>query len=1008
LCIILSGDIQLNPGPISKDTEILTTNHVDPTRSNSLIDRTNTNDTSQTYDLTFVPNPQNISTPERSKKTKRNTLNAILINTNSIKSITKTTQLKTTIQSNNPDIMFLVETKIDENYPTYSFLPPNYNAIRKDRSIHGGGVLIAFRDDIVAEPLTNLNSNCEIVWTKVHFTRNKSIYFASYYRPPNDHLQLLEALHESLTKLYRTQKIPPNVVIAGDFNLPDINWSKQQITNNRTASKHNKLLEIINKFGLQNMLNNPTRIDSGNILDLILTSNPSIIVNTHTTPGMSDHEAVTFNVNLNPVRNRKPPHKIFQYKSANWDKLKDDINQLTSTYFHRNPNSRDINENWNFFRNNLTSLVDRNIPSRNTKAKAHLPWITREIIRMQRKRNKSHKKAKQTGRNSDWEKFRQLRRQASKAAAKSYSDYLNNHIGESLKTNPKQFWSFMKVNKRECIGIPTLQTNGQIITNDRDKANTLNNHFSSVFTQEIYPIPKLSPSVYSDIPFLEIGIDGVVKQLKNINQNKATGPDELPARVLKEAAAEITPIITHIFQQSYNTSKLPDDWLQALVTPIHKKSLKSDPANYRPISLTCILCKVMEHIILSNMWKHLHKHNILLHFQHGFQSGLSCESQLIETVHDWITAMDNKSQIDAILLDFAKAFDKVPHKRLLSKLAFYGITGNTKNWIKSFLSHRKQRVSVNGALSDNTCVTSGVPQGSVLGPVLFLLYINDINNNIQSPIRLFADDSIIYRIIKSETDNNILQSDLIQLQTWSNKWQMEFNIPKCVHLPITNKTKPRLHSYSLCGVPLSTVSSHPYLGIKLDTKLTWANHITDIASKSSKVLGMIKRTLGPCKPNVKETAYNMLVRPKLEYASPIWNPHTTTQIKHLEKVQHCAARFVKNNHRRQTATTDLIATLGWPTLERRRIIKQAMTFYKILNNIINITPPPGLLKPSKNRGHYIATRCRINTAVFSFYPRAIRIWNMIPPHITAIENPIAFQAAIMNLPFPTPNHLNCL
>ena len=188
-----------------------------------------------------------------------------------MKSITKTTQLKTTIQSNNPDIMFVVETKIDENYPTYSFLPPNYTAIRKDRSIHGGGVLIAFRDDIVAEPLTNLNSNCEIVWTKVHSTRNKPIYFASYYRPPNDHLQLLEALHEYLTKIYRTQKTPPNVVILGDFNLPDIKWSKQQTTNNRTASKHNKRLEIINEFGLQNKMNNPTRIDSGNILDSPLT-----------------------------------------------------------------------------------------------------------------------------------------------------------------------------------------------------------------------------------------------------------------------------------------------------------------------------------------------------------------------------------------------------------------------------------------------------------------------------------------------------------------------------------------------------------------------------------------------------------------------------------------------------------------------------------------------------------------------------------------------------------------
>ena len=410
------------------------------------------------------------------------------------------------------------------------------------------------------------------------------------------------------------------------------------------------------------------------------------------------------------------------------------------------------------------------------------------------------------------------------------------------------------------------------------------------------------------------------------------------------------------------------------------------------------------------MWKHLHKHNIILHFQHGFQSRLSCESQLIETVHDWMTAMDNKTQINAILLDFAKAFDKVPHLRLLSKLTSYGITGNTQNWIKSFLSNRKQRVSVNGALSDITDVTSGVPQGSVLGPVLFLLYINDINGNIKSSIRLFADDSIIYRNISSKTDHEILQTDLSQLQTWSDKWQMEFNVSKCVHLPITNKTKPSTHKYSLSGQPLSTVSSHSYLGVKLDSKLTWTNHVTDITSKSSKCLGMIKRTLGPCKPEVKQTAYNMLIRPKLEYSSPIWNPHTFSQVKSLERVQHSAARFVKNDYRRNTNPADLITALGWPTLERRRIIKQATTFYKILNNIIEITPspPPGLLTRSRTRGQYIAPKCRINAMVFSFYPRAIRIWNMIPSKITNIKNPKSFQEAIMELPFTTPPHLNCL
>ena len=217
------------------------------------------------------------------------------------------------------------------------------------------------------------------------------------------------------------------------------------------------------------------------------------------------------------------------------------------------------------------------------------------------------------------------------------------------------------------------------------------------------------------------------------------------------------------------------------------------------------------------MWKHLHKHNIILHFQHGFQFGLSCESQLIETVHNWMTAMDNKTQIDAILLDFAKAFDKVPHLRLLSKLISYG---NTKNLIKSFLSNCKQRVSVNGALSDITYATSGVEQGSDLGSVLFLLYINDIDGNIKSSIPLFAYDSIIYRKISSKTDHEILQNDLHQLQTWSDKWQMEFNVSKCVHLPITNNTKPSPHKYSLFGQPLSTVSSHSYIGVKLDSKLT--------------------------------------------------------------------------------------------------------------------------------------------------------------------------------------------
>ena len=395
------------------------------------------------------------------------------------------------------------------------------------------------------------------------------------------------------------------------------------------------------------------------------------------------------------------------------------------------------------------------IPHGNTKAKTHLPWISRELIR------------KQTGLNKHWEQFRELRRQTTKALANSYESDVNNQIGDSLKTNPKRFWSFIKASKRENIGIPTLRVNDKPITNDRDKANALNNQFTSVFTSESCPIPVMYPSLYSSMPPLDTGTNGIIKRLKNLNQNKATGPDELPARVLEETAEQIAPIMTHIFQQLYNSGKLPNDSLQALVTPIYKKNLKSDPANYRPISLTCILCKVTEHIIVSNIWKHQHKHDIILHFQHGFQSGLSCESQLIETAHDWMTALDNKTQIDAILLDFAKAFDKVPHKRLLSELTSYGITGNTHTIGSHFFY---QIVSSESRLME-PCRTSQMLHLVSHRAQFWDLYSScctsaNITENVQSSIRLFADDSIIYRKINSNIDHQILQTDLIQLEKW--------------------------------------------------------------------------------------------------------------------------------------------------------------------------------------------------------------------------------------------------
>ena len=270
--------------------------------------------------------------------------------------------------------------------------------------------------------------------------------------------------------------------------------------------------------------------------------------------------------------------------------------------------------------------------------------------------------------------------------------------------------------------------------------------------------------------------EGVIKLLKGLNPSKALGPDELHPRVLKELATELGPIFAHLFQQSIDSGDIPEEWTLANISPLFKKGDRSLACNYRPVSLTCVPCKLLEHIVCSNIMAHLDEHKLLSDKQHAFRKWHSCETQLATVINDWAKILDNKGQVDTFILDFEKAFDTPPHER---KLKYYGIDGNTRTWINSFLTDRKQQVVVDNATSDTAPVTSGVPQGTVLGPALFLIYINDIADNISSNIRLFADDCVLYRTINNTSDNELLQEDLSKLEQWSNIWQMDFNVKKC-------------------------------------------------------------------------------------------------------------------------------------------------------------------------------------------------------------------------------------
>ena len=376
----------------------------------------------------------------------------------------------------------------------------------------------------------------------------------------------------------------------------------------------------------------------------------------------------------------------------------------------------------------------------------------------------------------------------------------------------------MKNRNSHSHELPDLtDSNGDTVSGDKDKADLLNNYFASVYTQEnIDNIPSTEPTNNGTfLDHIEITYDRVHKELETLNTSKAAGPDGLHSRVLKELRTEIaTPLYT-IFSKSLEESTVPHQWRDAHIRPIFKKGKKNLPSNYRPISLTSICCKMLERIVRHDTYKHLQNLGIISKDQHGFLEGRSCSTQLLEVMEIWTDLLDKGLPWDTIYLDFAKAFDRVPHARLIKKLESCGVTGKVLAWIKSFLSNRRQSVAVKSSKSKWVNVTSGIPQGSVLGPLLFVVFINNLPDQVQSFTKLFADDTKVFRAIESVDDHLTLQADLEKLVRWSKVWQLPFNVEKCKVLHY-GKLNPE-YTYTMDGQNINTSSEEKDLGVNFDT-----------------------------------------------------------------------------------------------------------------------------------------------------------------------------------------------
>ena len=522
--------------------------------------------------------------------------------------------------------------------------------------------------------------------------------------------------------------------------------------------------------------------------------------------------------------------------------------------------------------------------------------------------------------------------------------------------------------------------------------NIMGKYFSSVHTPiSSDALPNMDEAYEREINNMVILRQEVQTRLEKLKVNKACGPDDIHPYVLQKAASAVSVPLTQIFKLSLNTGECPSDWRTANVTPIHKKGDRTDPSNYRPVSLTSQVCKVFESMVKEHITKHLTLNNILSDKQHGFREGRSCLTNLLEIIESWTDILDDDDGVDVAYLDFRKAFDLVSHRHLIYKMSKYGITRQTLNWVEAFLSNRKQKVVIRGTSSELLEVTSGVPQGSVLGPILFLIFINDLPLKVISPLSLFADDSKVFTRIVAEkniknkvkpapTGNEVLQRDLENIKKWADKWKMEFNVDKCkvMHLGRLNQCQ----EYSMGGKNLQVTTEEKDLGVLIDNKLEFGNHIRVITNKANRMLGMIKIGFTCMDKEIFMNLYPVLVRPLLEYCVQVWSPHKQKHIDTIEKVQRRATKMVPAL--RNKPYEERLAALGLTKLVERRYRGDMIETYKIISGKENINREKFFQMATKRgnpdllRGEIISKqRSKKNLRANTFSQRVVNSWNKL-------------------------------
>ena len=578
------------------------------------------------------------------------------------------------------------------------------------------------------------------------------------------------------------------------------------------------------------------------------------------------------------------------------------------------------------------------------KARPKLPWLDGKLRDLIKQKHSAWKACKRFPSPSNNTAFRTIRNQVTSAlrsAEKRYLQSLHRDMRLANRCNSaKGFWSYVKqiTGKIKASAVPDLevpQDNGSVtVTSDAEKASALNQHFAKQSRLENCPVsfPDLpSPSELSPDSFLTTPAE-VFDVLSDLKPGKAPGLDELPPKLLSLCARGISGSLCTLFNRSFSEGCVPSAWKEALVVPVYKAGPRSCPSNYRPIALLSIVSKAMEKIVLKRLSAFLGP--LLTPKQSGFRRGDGTAPQLMRLVQEWSSALDSAHLVGAVFFDLKKAFDRVCLPGLVLKLKAAGLQGKALAWCTSFLNGRCQRVRVGSAISSAEHLHAGVPQGAILSPLFFSLYINDIVKSAYAEFNLFADDTSVYITAKSAaTLQERLQGVLDKVTCWLRQWGISINPTKSALVAFTRKRDLPLLDIKLDGNVLAQSSTHKHLGLVLNRKLTWSDHINFIRGKAAKKLGLLRRIRRRLPPLVVRTLYVTCVRPTLEYASGAWGGLGKEDANRLEHLQRCAARTIANVSLADKMPNELLlARAGLEPLSVRRLVAVATPTYLMLHD----------------------------------------------------------------------------